>query len=203
MPMLSLLLSLALQDDIIGWRCTAEQTVADHVYRLEQSVEEDQRSPRDFRISWLSGPFVVARFIGWLDVDGMPPGPPRTINFRVSVSGRVSRPLLRLAAADGTGQLLSDMPSRWTIQTSPGEVHFQSLDPALNRSLWIARSFTAIVEDRRGRVLGRLEIRFPDPAEVTAIAAALEPEVDAKLRDPANPANRCTSYGSEAYIDPV
>lgn len=204
MPMLSLLLSLALQDDIIGWHCDAERVVDGRVYRLVQSIEEEHRFPRDFRVSWMSGPFSVERFVGWSDFDGMPPGPPRTISFRVPVSRRASRPLIRLLTPDGTGQLLSDA-SGWTISSSSStnHVYFLSLDRGLNGRLWAARSFRVVAEDRRGRVLGSLDISLVDPAEAVRLAAELAREVDRKLDDPANSANRCSAYGQEAYSDPV
>ena len=203
--MLSLLLSLALQDDIIGWRCAAERTITDHVYRLEQSVEEDQRFPRELRIAWLAGRFAIARSVSWLEVEGMPPGPPRSLVIRVRLGRRDSRPVLRLITPDGTEQVFRDNSWRltMTVSPSPHELTVLSLDPELNRSLWSAGRFRAVVEDRRRRVLGALEMRLPAPEEAVRVAAALGPEVEAKLRDPANPANQCSSYGSEAYVDPV
>ena len=205
MPILSLLLSLALQDDILGWRCSAERTVTDHVYRLEQSVEQDQRSPREFRINWLAGPFDIARSVSWLEVEGMPPGPPRSIVLRVRLSRRVARPVLRLVTPDGTDRVYRDNTWRVTVMVSspPNELTVLSLDPELNRSLWSAGRFRAVVEDRRGHTLGALELRLPAPDEAVRVAAELDPEVEAKLRAPANPANSCSPYGSEAYVDPV
>jgi hypothetical protein len=202
---LSLLLSLTLQDPIVGWRCSAERTVSDHSYQLSQAVEGRHRFPRRFRIDWLSAPFRVARFVEWIDIEGMPPRAPRTINLSVPASRRNSRALLRIVSPDGTVRLLSNDPARWTIQmaSSSSELLFQSLDPDLNRQLWAMRSFRVVAEDRRGRVLGALDIRFPDPAEAERLAAELHREVEGKLRDPADPANRCTSYGAEAYADPV
>jgi hypothetical protein len=203
--MLSLLLSLALQDDIMGWRCAAERTVTDHVYRLEQSVEEDQRSPREFSINWLAGPFDIARSVRWLEVEGMPPGPPRSIVLRVRLSRRDARPVLRLVTPGGTDRVYPANTWRLTMTVSspPSELTILSLDPDLNRSLWLAGRFRAAVEDRRGRALGALEVRLPAPDEAVRVAAELDPEVAAKLRDPANPANGCSPYGSEAYVDPV
>jgi hypothetical protein len=205
MPVLSLLLSLTLQDPIVGWRCSVDRTVSDHSYHLSQAVEGRHRFPRRFRIDWLSAPFRVARFVEWIDVNGTPPRAPRTINLSVPASRRDSRAVLRIVSSDGTGRLLSNDPARWTIQTasSTSGLLFQSLDPDLNRQLWAMRNFRAVAEDRRGRVLGALDIRFPDPAEAERIAAELDREIDGKLRDPANPANRCNSYGAEAYTDPV
>ena len=108
------------------------------------------------------------------------------------------------AFAEGTGQLLANEPSRWNLYPTGGHrVSFSSMDPGLNRQLWTARNFRAAVEDRRGRVLGTLDIRLPDPAEAVRLAAALAPEVDAKLTDPARPANQCAGYGEEAYVDPA
>jgi hypothetical protein len=203
--LLSLLLSLALQDDIIGWRCAAERTVTDHVYRLEQSVEEDQRSPREFRVNWLAGPFDIARWVSWLEVEGMPPGPPRSILLRVRLSRPVVRPVLRLVTPDGPERVYRDNTWRMTMMVSspPNELTVLSLDPDLNRWMWSARGFRVVVEDRRGHAVGALEVRLPAPDEAVRVAAELDPEVEAKLRDPANPANNCSPYGSEAYIDPA
>jgi hypothetical protein len=204
MPMLSLLLFLALQDDIIGWHCSAERAVDGRVYRLVQSIEGEHRFPRDFRVDWMSEPFSVERSVGWTDFQGMPPGAPRSINFRVPVSRRASRPLLRILTPDGTAQLLSDA-SRWSVSSSSttNHVYFLSMDRDLNGQLWAARTFRVVAEDRRGRVLGTLDIGLPDPVEATRLAAELAREVDRKLDDPANPANQCSAYGSEAYADPV
>jgi hypothetical protein len=201
---LPLLLSIALQDDIIGWRCRAERTIDDHVYQLSQAIEGGHRYPRGLRINWLSRPFEVVRYLDWTDIEGWPPTAPRVVGFDIAVAGRSSRLVLRISFADGTGQLLANEPSRWNLYPTGGHrVSFSSMDPGLNRQLWTARNFRAAVEDRRGRVLGTLDIRLPDPAEAVRLAAALAPEVDAKLTDPARPANQCAGYGEEAYVDPA
>ena len=211
MLMLSLLLSLAFQDQIIGWNCDAQREVDGRVYRLLQTVEGNERSPRVLTLSWMSGPFRVERSVEWSGFSpegGLPPAAPRVLQFWVPASARRSRPALRIRWPDGTERLLSNDPGAgWTISMStppaPPRLLFSSLSRDLNQALWLARSVHAVAEDRRGRVLGTLDFSFPDPAEPAGIAAALVPEVDAKLGDPANPANRCSSYGPEVYEDPV
>ncbi len=202
--MLSLLLSLALQDDILGWRCSAERAVDGHVYRLSQSIERGHRYPRNLEVRWMAGPIEVVRSLDWIDIEGWPPDAPRVITFLVPVTGQASRPVLRITFADGTGQLLTYQPPRWYLNpTRDHRVSFSSMDRGLNRQLWAARSFRVAVEDRRGRLLGALDLSFPDPAEATRMAAELAPQIDAKLADPARPANQCSGYGEEAYVDPA
>jgi hypothetical protein len=204
--MLSLLLSLALQAEPIGWDCSAERTLEGLVYRSRQAIESGQRFPRNFRVNWMAGPFDVAHFVEWSETAGRLPDVPRTINFSVAVSGRTSRGTLRLILPDGTEQRLAPNPAIWTVSPASASASvglFQSLDGDLNRRLWAARRFRAVVEDRRGRVLGALDMSFPEPALVTQVAADLTREVDEKLRDPANPGNACRPYGAEAYYDPV
>jgi hypothetical protein len=201
---LSLLLSIAVQDEIIGWRCSAERRIDDHVYQLSQSIEGGHRYPRRLRINWLSRPFEVVRYLDWIDIEGWPPEAPRIIGFQVPITGRASHPALRILFADGTGQLLSNQPARWYLNpTHEHAVSFSSTDRGLNRQLWMARAFRVAVEDRRGRVLGTLDVHLPDPAEAVRLAAELSPEVDAKLTDPTRPANQCGGYGLEAYADPA
>ena len=153
MPVLPLLLSLTLQDPVVGWRCSVDRTVSDHSYHLSQAVEGRHRFPRNFRINWFSAPFRVARFVDWIDVSGMPPQAPRNVNFSVPVSRRTSGAVLRIVWPDGTGRLLSNDPARWTIgrSSTTNDLLFQSLDPELNRQLWAARNFRVVAEDRRGR----------------------------------------------------
>ena len=137
--MLYLLLSLALQNDIIGWTCSAERTVDDRAYRLSQSIEGTHRYPSRFRVNWMSGPFEVERFVEWIDIEGMPPDGPRAVAFRVPVDRRVSRPFLRIVFSDGTGQLLSNQATRWYIGPSSARaISVLILDRGLNRQLWAA-----------------------------------------------------------------
>lgn len=202
MPMLSLLVSLGLQSEIIGWTCSAERTVDGRVYRSRRSIEGEHRYPGHFRISWPSGFRDAEPFVEW--IEGRPPDAPRTINFSVPLSRRASRAYLRIILPDGAERSVPNSPAIWHVSTRPtGIGHFQSLEPDLNRQLWAAGSFRTVVEDRRGRVVGMRDISLPDPAEAVRLAAELDRQVDEKLRDPANPEMSCESYGSEAYVDPA
>src|SRR5205085_7919482 len=139
----------------------------------------------NLEVKWLAVRLEVVRDLDWIDIEGWPPEAPRVISFLVPVAGQTSRPVLRITFADGTGQLLTYQPSRWYLNpTREHTVSFSTMDRGLNRQLWAARNFRAVVEDRRGRVLGALDISLPDPVEATRMAAELATEADAELADP-------------------
>ena len=202
LPALPLLLSFAFQDEPIGWRCGAEHAAGGRSYEVERAIEGEHRFPASIQVSWTSGS-NIERSVEWNYGLTAPPDAPRVIYFTIPMTRRKSRATLRVVFPDSTERLLD---SRMDISrpADSGRLWiFQSLDGDVNRALWSARNFRAVLEDRRGRLLGSAEISFPDPAEVAEIVALLNREVDEKLNDPADPANECSAYGAEAYIDPI
>jgi hypothetical protein len=201
--MLPFLLSMVLIDEPLGWSCSAQRLIEDRRYILDRSVEGSQRSYFGrFRIDWLANQFSVERSVEWSYRDLPRLEAPRSITLSVPVARRTSRATLRIMLPDGT-----DLPvpgiSQGTLIRSANQWQFLSLDADFNRQLWAARNFRAVVEDRRGRVLGSREISFPNPGEVSRLSAELASEVEPKINDPANPAMQCSPYGEEAYVDPV
>lgn len=205
MLLLSLLASLPLQDDIIGWSCTARRAAGDRIYQVRQSVEGAHRFEPQVTISWRSGPSGDESSVRWLGArrPGQLPG----ILLTVPLARRASNTVLRIVFADGTGQVIREDMAWWRVErrwrASTGVGTFESPDGPFNRRLWAARAFRLIAEDRRGRPLGALDVSLPDLAEADRIAAELGREVAARLDDPASPASRCSSYGQEAYLDPA
>lgn len=142
------------------------------------------------------------RFVEWDYGDPPLSDAPRVINFQIPAARRTSRVVVRMVFPDGTEQSIAQ--GRGLSLLRSGDAwSFQSLDPDLNRRIWAARNLRAVVEDRRHRALGEIEMDFPASSEVMRLGAELALEVDAKLTDPSRSSNRCDPYGEEAYIDPV
>lgn len=202
--MLAAILALALstQDEPLGWSCSAERAVEDRAYRLDRAIERGHEFFARLRISWMSNPVRTERFVEWNYGDPPLSDAPRLISFRIPATRRTSRATVRMVFPDGTGQ--SIVPTWETVLRRAGDSwSFDSLNPDLNRRLWAARNVRAVLEDRRHRVLGEIEMHFPESNEVMRLGAELALEVENKLADPSRPENRCSSYGEEVYADPV
>lgn len=202
MPMLSLLVSFALQGDIIGWHCSAERSIEGRVYRWRQAIEGQQRSTRELSVS----PAQADEPADWIARASQLPDLSWSLSFSMPISRRTTRADLRILLPDGTERLLPNQLLIWSRSprsSSPILGHLQGLPDELDRLLWAAGGARLVAQDRRGRVLGTLEVHLPDGAEAARIAGELERETDMKLRNPGDPANQCSPYGQEAYHDPV
>ena len=205
MAMLSMLLALALQGSSAGWYCTAEREVEDRTYYLERSIDGLHHIGLSLSVNWTSGPSQIRRRVEWGDrgrTGELPPAPPSWIEFSVPVSSPApasasgARPVLRIRWPDGTERRLSDNlgPRGWgitrSIFSSTPSVEFTSQNRDLNRALLAARTIHAVAEDRRGRVLGEVDLDFPDLDEPVRIIALLMPEAEAMLDRPLSAENR-------------
>jgi hypothetical protein len=202
--LLPLLLSLAVEDEPLGWRCSAERTIGDRTYRWERSIEGEHRFPPSFEVNRMSDPFTAGQSLAWNYLGITPADAAPTISFNVPLSRRSTRAVLRIVLPDGSERVFARgqrWPVAWT--SSRGFGRFHSVDTGLNRILWAAGGFRALVEDRRGLELGRLEVSFPDQAEVARTRDELAREVDAMLAAPSRSPGRCFPYGEEAYLDPT
>jgi hypothetical protein len=206
--MLPILLWLAAQDEPIGWTCNVERKEGDLVYVAQQSVEGGRRFSRTLRAKWMRDSFTEDAFVEWDSMDDPPPGVPHIINFRVPLTKRTSRLILRITFPDASTDAIVQTGNTWRTSlylSTDGAAKrpvalFQSLDRDNNRRLWAARHFRVVVEDRNGQVLGVKAIDLPDPAELMRLDNELGRALDAKLDDASK---QCSGYGPEAYVDPV
>lgn len=204
--MLPILLLFAVQDEPLGWTCSIERQVGDVTFYAQQSIEDRGRFPRTLKFRWMQDSWADNGFIEWSTLGSPVPGVPRTINFRVPLLKRQSNLTLRVTLSDGATEKIgrsaqaSDMALNLSSDLGRPVASFQSLDRDINRKLWAARHFLAIVEDKKGNVLGSRSIDMPSDALVTRFDSELGSALDTKLNDAQT---QCTPYGPEAYDPPI
>jgi len=208
--MLPILLWLAVQDEPIGWTCNVEKTEDGLVYVAEQSIEGGDRFPRKLRAKWMRGPFNEDAFVEWNSMNDPLPGTPGTINFRVPLSKRVTKLTLRVEFPGAHTEEIARTGRAWRISLNlstdfPSNskrpvASFQNVDRDVNRKLWTARHFRAVVVDKHGQELGMRAVDLPDPAALMQLYGELGRALDAKLDDAPK---QCSGYGPEVYLDPA
>ncbi len=202
--MWSLLLALAVPDDIIGWDCSIERELGGRHYQLIQSIEgtgpEARKRGGYLRIRWDSASTTFPNLVDLFYADGaLSSDTPDLFNIFIPTRKKRPKAQLWIAMAGGEARLIESGPQLLVMNFHGNLQYLQSQNRDLNRALWSAGSFTMIVKDEKGRVIGSRNVAF-DRDEVARVVRESVPALDAKLADPTNPKNNCRGYDFSRYI---
>lgn len=201
--MWSLLVALALPGEIVGWDCRVERDLGGLHYELVQSVEgtgpEARKRGGYLRIGWDSVSTTFPNAVDLPYADGALSDTPKLFNIYVPTRKKQLMSKLWIAMAGGEARLMESGPQLLVMNFHGKLQYMQSQNRDLNRAPWFAGSFTVTVKDKKGRMIGSRNVAF-DRGEVARVVRESVPELDAKLADPTNPANKCRSYDGSRYV---